>query len=228
MWKILKAQIAYNKIILYPCFLLTLAVIVPFIVQGWQVPDKSYPALRAVLFAMTALVFLSSLIKDFKERRDRFFHILPYKLWEFGVVRLFFVLMFWLSLVLLVCLAFVIRNSIFNPTYLWDLLSQTGFIIFMIGVVFIVRDIAFIYDFKNKKIFPGILNFVVIFCSYLLFMLFVVSKNAMENSPSLIPVKNGFHQFTSSYSGSLLFLMLGVTMFLTSIFVFSRRKTFTE
>ncbi|MBC8181994.1 hypothetical protein H8E88_12825 [candidate division KSB1 bacterium] len=228
MWKILKAQISYNRIILYPSFLLTLAVIVPFIVQGWEVPEKSYPALRAVLFAMTAVIFLSSSVKNVKEKRDRFFHKLPLNLWELGAARLFFVLLFWFSLMVLVCITFVIRNSIFNYTYFWDLLSQTGFIIFMIGAVFFVRDIAFVFNFKNKKIFPGILNFVVIFGGYILFMFFVVSQNALDESSSLFFAKTKFGKFISSFPGAVLFLMIGSLTLFLSLFVFSRRKTFTE
>ena len=228
MWKILKAQINYNKMVLIFCLLVIFVVIIPFIVQGWKVPEKSYPALRAVLFAMTAFVFLSNSVKYMKEKRDRFFHKLPLKLWEFGAARLTFVLLFWFSLMLLVCITFIIRNSIFNYTYLCDLLSQTGFIMFMIGVVFFVRDIAFVFNFRNKRIIAGVLNFIIVICVYILFMLFVVSKNAMEISSSLISIKTEFNQLIGSSSGAVLFLLIGSTMLLISIFVFSRRKTFIE
>ena len=189
MWKLLKAQVSYNKMILNFCLLITLAVIIAFLTQGWKVPEMSYPALRAVLFAMTAIVFFSSLLKDVKEKRDRFFHVLPCNLWELGAARLIFVLMFWFSLILLVCFSFMIRNSIFNYSYLWDLLSQTGFILFMVGVIFFIRDIVSVFNFEKKKIIMVALNLFIVISIYILFMLFVVSKNALEISPSLITVK---------------------------------------
>lgn len=228
MWKIIKAQFNYNKMVLIFCFLISMAVIIPFFIQGWKVVEKSYPAVRAVLFAMTALIFLSSSIKDVKEKRDRFLHTLPCNLWKFGTARLIFVIIFWTILLILVLLAFLLRKSIFNITLLNDFLSQTGFIIFMICIVFFVRDIGFVFKFKNRKIFLGILNFVIIVVAYVIFMLFVASREAMDISPSLIPIKNNFSEFIMTSSGAAFFLALGSTMFFISNFIFSKRKTYIE
>ena len=226
MWKILKSQFVYNKLILTGCFLFSLAVILAFIIQGWQDINKSYPALRAALFAMTVIVFFSSFVRNSKQKRDRFFHKLPVKVWQLGITRLMFVLLFWICLMILVSIAFIIRASIFNDKILMDLLSQTGFIFCLFGLVFIIKDIPYVLFFKKIRLLVGVINFIAIISCYLLFMLFIVSKNAMENSPSLIPVKNGFNQFITSYLGSVFFLVLGMTMVVMSFYVFSKRKIF--
>jgi hypothetical protein len=228
MWKILKAQLNYNKLVLIGCGFFSLAVIVPFIVQDWQDIDKSYPALRAALFAMTVIVFFSSFVRNVKEKRDHFFNKLPINVLQLGLIRLFFILLFWFCLMVFVGIAFIIRPSIFNGKILMDLLSQTGFIFSLIGIVFILKDLSYVLIFKKLKILIGVLNFIVILGCYLLFMLFIVSKNAMEISPSLIPLKDGFNQFITSIAGSVVFMLLGMAMCFLSINVFSWRKTFIE
>jgi hypothetical protein len=228
MWKILKAQLNYNKLVLIGCFLFSLAVIVPFTIQDWQDIDKSYPALRAVFFAMTMIVFFSSFVRNVKEKRDRFFNKLPVNVWQLGLTRLTFILLFWICLMVFVGIAFIIRPSIFDGKILLDLLSQTGFIFSLIGIVFILKDIPYVFIFKKLKLVIGVLNFIVILGCYLLFMLFIVTKNAMEISPSLIPLKDGFNQFITSIAGSVIFMLLGMAVCFLSLNVFSWRKTFIE
>jgi len=226
MWKILKAQFNYNKLVLIGCAFFSLAVIIPFIIQDWRDIDKSYPALRATLFAMTTLFFFSSFVRNMKEKRDRFFNKLPLKLWQLGLTRLLLVIIFWTCLMIIVAIAFIIRPIIFSNEILMDLLSQTGFIFYLISLVYIVKDISYFAISKKNKILINIFNYISILGSYLLFMLFVVSKNAMDISPSLIPIKEGFNQFIISIPGSALFIMLGVTMTSLSTYFFSKRKTF--
>ena len=102
MWKILKAQIIYNKIILIIGFILIVSVFIPFVVQGWQEMNNSFPALRAVLLAATAMLFLFNIVRLQREKRDRFHHILPLSNSELAISRLLQIIIFWLSLLFLV------------------------------------------------------------------------------------------------------------------------------
>jgi len=152
MWKILKAQIQYNKIILIISYLIFLSVYVSFVVQGWQELDNSFPALRAVLMAMTAMLFLFSIIKLHREKRDRFHHILTLNIWQLGISRVLQIMAFWFSLLILVLFAFVLRPSIFDPKILWDLLSLTGFVMVLNAAPFIYRDLSYCFHAKSTKV----------------------------------------------------------------------------
>ena len=228
MWKILKAQIIYNKIILIIGFILIVSVFIPFVVQGWQEMNNSFPALRAVLLAATAMLFLFNIVRLQREKRDRFHHILPLSNSELAISRLLQIIIFWLSLLFLVLFAFVLRPSIFDLKILWDLLSLTGFVLVLNAVPFIYRDLSYCFHAKSKKVVLVILYALMILAGYLLFMLFVVSAESISLSDDLVLVKKGFSNFINTFRGAAFFNLCGIILTGISLFVFSKRKTYTE
>jgi hypothetical protein len=228
MLKILKAQIQYNKIILIISYLIFLSVYVSFVVQGWQEFDNSFPALRAVLMATTAMLFLFSIIKLHREKRDRFHHILALNIWQLGISRVLQIITFWFSLLLLVLFAFLLRPSIFDLKILWDLLSLTGFVLVLNAAPFIYRDLSYCFHSKSKKVVLVIIYALMILAGYLLFMLFVVSVGSISLSRDLVLVKKNFSSFINTFSGALSFNLCGIILTGISIYVFSKRKTYIE
>ena len=228
MLKILKAQIQYNKIILIISYLIFLSVYVSFVVRGWQELDNSFPALRAVLMATTGMLFLFSIIKLHREKRDRFHHILTLNIWQLGISRVLQITTFWLSLLFLVLFAFVLRPSIFDLQILWDLLSLTGFVLVLNAAPFIYRDLSYCFHAKSKKVVLVIVYALMILAGYLLFMLFVVSAESISLSSDLVLVKKKFSGFINTFRGALIFNLCGIIFTGISLYIFSKRKTYTE
>lgn len=228
MWKILKAQLQYNKVILIISYLIFLSVYVSFVVQGWQELDNSFPALRAVLMATTAMLFLFSIIKLYREKRDRFHHILALNIWQLGISRELQIIVFWFSLLFLVLFAFALRPSIFDLKILWDLLSLTGFVLVLNAAPLIYRDLSYCFHSKSKKVVLVIVYALMILAGYLMFMLFVVSADSISLSSDLVSVKKGFSSFINTFRGALFFILCGIISTGISLFVFSKRKTYTE
>lgn len=228
MWKILKAQIQSNKIVLIISYLIFLSVYVSFVVQGWQELDNSFPALRAVLMAATATLFLFNTVRRTREKRDRFHHILSLSVWELGISRLFQIILFWLSLLSLVLFAFVLRPSTFDLKILWDLLSLTGFVLVMNAAPYIYRDLSLCFHDKSKKNVLVILYVLMILAGYLMFMLFVISAESISLSSDLVLLKTNFSNFINSFGGAVFFSLCGIIFTGISLYVFSKRKTYTE
>lgn len=228
MWKILKAQIQYNKIVLIISYLIFLSVYVSFVVQGWQELDNSFPALRAVLMAMTAMLLLFSIIKLYREKRDRFHHILMLSIWKLGISRVLPIIAFWFSLLSLVLFAFVLRPSTFDLKILWDLLSLTGFVLVMNAAPYIYRDLSLCFHDKSKKNVLVILYVLMILAGYLMFMLFVISAESISLSSDLVLVKKNFSSFINTFIGALIFIFCGIIFTGMSLYIFSKRKTYTE
>ena len=228
MWKILKAQLQYNKIILIISYLIFLSVYVSFVVQGWQELDNSFPALRAVLMATTAMLFLFSIIKLHREKRDRFHHILALNIWQLGISRVLQIMAFWLSLLLLVLFVFVLRPSIFDLKILWDLLSLTGFVLVLNAAPFIYRDLSYCFQAKSQKVVLVIVYALMILAGYLLFMLFVVSAESISLSSDLVLLKKNFSSFINTFKGAVFFNLCGIIFTGISLYIFSKRKTYTE
>ncbi len=228
MWKILKAQIQYNKIVLTISYLIFFSVYISFVVQGWQELDNSFPALRAVLMATTAMLFLFSIIKLHREKRDRFHHILTLNIWQLGISRPLHIITFWFSLLFLVLFAFLLRPSIFDLKILWDLLSLTGFVVALNAAPFIYRDLSYCFHSKSKKVVLIFVYALMILAGYLLFILFVVSVGSISLSNELVLLKQGFSNFINTFKGAFLFNLCGIILTGINLFVFSRRKTYTE
>jgi hypothetical protein len=228
MWKLLKAQIQYNKIILIIVYLIFLPVFIVFVVQGWQEMDKSFPALRAVLMAATTMLFLFNIVRLQREKRDRFHFLVPLNIWKIAVSRLLQIIIFWLSVLSLVLFAFVLRPAVFDLKILWDLLSMTGFVFVLNAAPFIYRDLSFCFHSKSKKVVLVIAYALMILAGYLLFMLFVVSVGSISLSNDLVLVKKGFSSFINTFRGALFFILFGIVSTVISLFVFSKRKTYTK
>ena len=228
MWKILKAQIEYNKIVLIISYLIFFSIYISFVVQGWQEMDNSFPALRAVLMATTSMLFLFNIVRLYREKRDRFHHILSLSIWELGISRVLQVIVFWMSLLFLVFFVFVLRPSIFNMKILWDLLSLMGFVLVLNAAPFIYRDLSYCFHSKSKKVVLVIAYALMILAGYLLFMLFVVSVGSISLSSDLVLVKKNFSSFINTFSGALFFNLCGIILTGISLYIFSKRKTYTE
>ncbi|HEX9973567.1 MAG TPA: hypothetical protein VGD14_15960 [bacterium] len=228
MWKLLKAQIIYNKIVLIVGYVIFGSAFIAFVIQGWQEMESSFPALRAVLLAATATLFLFNTVRLQREKRDRFHHILSLSVWELGISRVLQIILFWLSLLSLVLFAFVLRPSTFELKILWDLLSLTGFVLVMNAAPYIYRDLSLCFHAKSKKVVLVILYVLMILVGYFLFMLFVVSAESISLSSDLVLVKKGFSSFINTFKGALFFNLCGIILTGISLYVFSKRKTYTE
>lgn len=228
MWKLLKTQIIYNKIVLIISYLIVISVFIPFVVQGWQEVDNSFPALRAVMLSAAAILFLFNIVRLHREKRDRFHHILSLNIWGLGISRILQIILFWFSILFLVLFAFVLRPSIFELRILWDLMSLTGFVLVMNAAPFIYRDLSYCFHAKSKKVVLVIVYALMIMVGYFLFILFIVSAGAVSMSESLLSLKNDFSNFITSFVGALFFNLFGIMMTILSVVVFDRRKTYTQ
>jgi hypothetical protein len=138
------------------------------------------------------------------------------------------IIMFWLSVLFLVLFAFVLRPAIFDLKILWDLLSLTGFVLALNAAPIVYRDLSYCFHSKSKKVVLIIIYALMILAGYLLFMLFVVSAGSISLSSDLVVVKKGFSSFISTVTGAFFFILCGIISTGISLFIFSKRKAYTE
>jgi len=68
----------------------------------------------------------------------------------------------------------------------------------------------------------------MILAGYFLFMLFVVSARSISLSSDLVLIKKIFSGFINTFRGALIFSLCGIVFTGISLYIFSKRKTYTE
>lgn len=142
MWRIIKAEISYNRWFLLLPAVLVLAPIFANLWQGWPHPAYDLVGIRTMMTTALGIAGLFILLRFYQEKRERRHVLLPVSLTTIGRTRLGILLIIWLSF--LAC--FWAGSATVRPyqvdLILWHTLALTGFIGVIIAGVFIFRDIT--------------------------------------------------------------------------------------
>lgn len=227
MWRILRAEICYNKIIVGITCGIALFIIIVNSVRGWPNPTLNLRGTKAIMTVAVAVACFVSFLKFFKEKRERYLSILPLSIKEVGVSRLLFMGIVWLSLVLL----FLIGSSTAQPYWvdniIWDTLSLTGFIMMINAYIFIHRDLTIRFQDRYQKLILMILYSILIIMGYLVwYLLFTVAIPYFKFLEPLNQFKKDFPNVSSVAIGAIFFNLCGIGLTVLSIFIFKNRKTY--
>jgi hypothetical protein len=203
MWKILKADLAYNK------FGLVIAYLLALIIQF----SEFYTLIPSPIIIFFIAVGIMGSQSD-KEKRERFHSLLPISIKRLAFIRLVFVIVFQFGFL-------VIQFSHFFTTYFgkdnsafWSILVGNGFILSVINIFIIYTDLGFFNTKKYRLIFLGIIALILIALALIFFLGFLRSDFVMGSN------------FAKSPLDALIFNLICFGMFYLSYVLFIRRKSY--
>ena len=229
MWKIIKADFKYQKFIFIFPYAVVLAAIIANVLQGWRQNEHDMQGVRTVMASMTGIIFLFKSFVIAKEKRHRFIILLPMKQWKIALTRVLFIILIWLSFIILYWLGTATIRPYRADILIWDTLSFTGFVLLANSVIFIYYDLLYALTNTNQKAIAGFLFLISLIIGYILFFLFSVDEQSWSIFKSFfLPHKDDFSGITSNYIGATASLSIGIMMMILSVFVFGRRKAYTQ
>ena len=229
MWKIIKADFKYQKFIFIFPYAIVLVAIIANISQGWRQNEHDMQGVRTVMASMTGIIFLFKSFKIAQEKRHRFITLLPLKQWKIALARGLFIILIWLSCLVMYWLGTAIIQPYRSDILIWEMLSFTGFVLLANSVVFIFHDLLYTLINNSQKVILVLFFLISVFVGYVLFFMFSVDERSWNIFKNLLlPYKNDFSSMVSNYIGAVVSLSIGIMMTLLSVFIFGRRKTYTQ
>ena len=229
MWKIIKADFKYQKFIFIIPYAIVLVAIIANVSQGWRQHEHDMQGVRTVMASMTGVIFLFKAFKIAQEKRHRFITLLPLKQWKIALTRVLFIILIWLSFLVMYWLGTAIIRPYRADILIWDTLSFTGLVLLANSVIFIYYDLLYTLTDIKQKVIPGFLFLLALVLGYIIFFLFGVDEQSWNIFKRfLLPYKSDFSSIVSNYIGAVISLSIGIMMTIFSVFIFGRKKTYTQ
>ena len=229
MWKIIKADFKYQKFIFLIPYAVVLAAIIANVSQGWRQYEHDMQGVRTVMASMTGIIFLSKSFIIAKEKRHRFITLLPLKQWTIALTRVLFIILIWLSFLVMYWLGTAVIRPYRTDILIWDTLSFTGLVLLANAIILVYYDLLYTLANNKQKVILGFIFLSLVFIGYIVFFLFGVDEQSWNIFKTLfLPYKNYFSSFSSNYIGAGVSLSIGFIMTILSVIVFKRRKTYTQ
>lgn len=229
MWKIIKADFKYQKFIFLIPYAVVLAAIIANVSQGWRQYEHDMQGVRTVMASMTGIIFLSKSFIIAKEKRHRFITLLPLKQWTIALTRVLFIILIWLSFLVMYWLGTAVIRPYRTDILIWDTLSFTGLVLLANAIILVYYDLLYTLANNKQKVILGFIFLSLVFIGYIVFFLFGVDEQSWNIFKTLfLPYKNDFSSFSSNYIGAGVSLSIGFIMTILSVIVFKRRKTYTQ
>jgi len=165
MWKLLKADLNYNKGGL--CFLFGIAIILFFISVIWKVIDLYvFTGIMTMIFWVIMAMIGA---EEDKEKREHMQSLLPIPLKQFGVARLLFVILNQAFMFIIWTLLFFITQPVDMGPVFRDMLSLNALVLIVINVFVIFHDLKYTACKVCRFIFLGGVFGLLILFGYLHF-----------------------------------------------------------
>jgi hypothetical protein len=230
MWRILKAEIIYNKIWLIVAYSIALPTLIISKLWGWNIYQINSAQPQAILLThqMIFFAFVFPLIMGVtndrrSSKRTRFFAQLVLPVRKFGLIQIAIPLLFWISLVFIYWMLYLIGHSErVDPHFIWFTMTLTGFYCIVTASV-LFYDLNYCLKKKNHKLIMNILG-PVIFGGILFFYVFSMLPAVTSIKPLNIFMLN----LSSSPLGSVILLFIGMLMVAFGLLIFFNRKSYTE
>lgn len=226
MWRLLQTEILYNRVLLTVLWVIFLPLLTIFALFGGEEIVKSQPGIMGLMWALSVVFSVFYMMDMAKTRRSRLFLSVPLKPTAVSGARILIFLLFWGSLSAgfwTVHLLFHAR--LFEWETLFAFLSLTGTVIFIHACYMLARDVK--YTLTSRRIFRVPLGELIGgLLPAVLLILFVVVFFGRGTFADKIGAEGQI--FFASLQGGVLFLMLGLTLSILDIVVFSLRRFFTE
>ena len=225
MWQILKSEYHYHKYLLIIPFTLVLVVLTVNLVQGWEKPEMNLKGSRTIMATAAAIIYFIYLLKNIKEKKDRFFRLLPLPTSRIGSSRLHFITSIWIMFLILFWISTSFADPFRMDLMVWDTIAITGFVFCAMGYPIFHRDLNYI--FQSKKI---ILWLTVFYSCFLMtfgtitFLMFSVTKYSWKIFQPLLPLKENLSLIFESPIGATAFFLFGIFVMWASVFSYNQQK----
>lgn len=218
MWIMIKADIAYNRIL----FIFLYSIV--FIAVGANaIFGNLEEGLATLMFFSVVVIGVTAGIEEIKTKRLRFFAGLPVPARQLGILRFLVFAAYWASLMILLWFSSLIsRQGQVGLDYLWWILTRSGAVFIWIACMDLSQDFTFVYRSKG----PG----YVLKWTVLLFGVFggpfvyFVTNARYHLDPIFAFVSEVFLRPT----GALALFLLSLGLMALSVFVYERRRSYTE
>jgi hypothetical protein len=218
MWNMIKADIAYDRalfIFLYSVVFLAVATN--------AIVGKLEEALATLMFFSVVLIGITAGIEEMKTKRIRFFAGLPIHVRQLGILRYPLFVAYWVSLMILLWFSTLIsKQGHVGLDYLWWILTRTSTVFIWIACMNLSQDFTFFYKTKGPRyilkwtvllfgVFGGPFVYFVTNTRYQSDLIFFFVSDIFQNS-----------------TGALALFLLSLGLMALSVFVYERRRSYTE
>jgi len=229
MWKLLKTEIEYFIWLYILSIMVVIIINLGLTIDGrWIEAQDDFPGLRIIWLGVGIVVLFFAILFNRKSGRLRTQMLTPLSDFEISTVRLVAFIGFWICLSLIL-ITFYIINFGFLPDSNWliNLLSISGIMFLINSIPILYSDFYSTYFKKSEKIIMGV------FWSIL--WIIYISLNIIF-ATYLDPISPGFFTFARQKLSELYFtpeattinILVGLSMFLISIYTFRKRKLYLE
>jgi hypothetical protein len=230
VWRLLKAEIAYNKIFLIVAYSISIPTLLfSFIWEGGIYQKGNFNSPIIVIFHqmifMTVLfpIILGVTLDRRSSKRTRYHAQLIHPVRYLGIIYLSLPLLFWFSIVFLFWIVYpIVYSGNVESPFIWQTLSITG-------LMFVLASGPLYYDLNHclkGRAVKSILNFLGPMLFVALILLYYAAIIPLVRNFS--PINTMMLEFSSSPLGSILFFCTGIIMAVLGVVIVGRRKTYVE
>jgi len=218
MWRLIKTDILYNRAVFMALYSIIIPAAVLNAIRGGL--EEHISRLMLVSVGVLGIVIGS---EEIKTKKIRMPVQLPVSIRMNGVLRFPLISAYWISLMVMLWISSLIsRQGDLNLSYLWFVLVKTATILLVVSCMGISQDIPFCFI---RKAPGGILRFLAKASAVCAAFLFFFST-PYEDWPTT--VTEFLSKIFISPAGALGLLVLSVAFAVGSVYVFERRRSYTE
>jgi len=218
MWKLIKADIEYNRSLF--AFLYT-GIILAAVINSFMGGREEY--LAVLMFFSVVIIGVTAGLEEMNSKRIRLYTGLPVPIRRLGIFRYPVFTVYWISLMVLLWISTLIGQ----PTaprpdlFLW-LVTRTSTLLIWIACMNLAQDLPFCINSKSAGYFlKWICNLGGAFAGPLIFFL---SNPRFQSDPFFASVAARYN--TAPWALGWLLLSLGLMVF--SVFIYQQRRSYTE
>lgn len=225
MWRILKAEITYDKLRIFIFFVFCTAVFLT-IWFGVKWERNRIPMTLLMILILTLSAVYAGEKNRVIQKRDRLHVLLPTSLWNIGITHLLYPILLLLCIYFLLFLSALvvqpfIRDSLTMPSHM-HILTLTGLVLIVNSVILLHRDLRMTFTKKHQRFFVFLFWFLVYFGALLPFY---VVTNFFGLFGENTPAQRFLTRLLESPAG---FLFMGIFLSVISVIVFVKRKSYVE
>jgi hypothetical protein len=229
MWSLVKSELIYYKWLFILSFLLIILINIGLTFDNrWIEAQGDFPGLRVIWLGVGIVVLFFTILFNRKSGRLRTKALLPISNYKLGLSRWISFLFFWFVLISVLLIFYLINyDGTLNQNWATNLISITGVILIINSIPILYSDFINTYFKKWEKAIVGLLWIIIffqyislniIFSTYLDFL----APEFMFNSRETIT--NLYFTNIITFGG----VVWGLTMFLSTIYTFKKRKLYLE
>ena len=213
MWKILKADLINNKLILIiPCGMVLFGMIIN-VVLGWQNVELDLPGVRSLMTNAIIVLLIFNFIKFIQEKRLRLISTLPLAIKKIAMARLLYIFIIWISYLGLYWISTSTSRPYRFDIIFWDTLSVTGFILIANSFPYFFRDLNFCFKKKYTQVILSIILVLMFFIGFLLIFIFGVNEYSWKIFQPLLPLRKMLIKFSATSIGTIFFILFRLCQF---------------